>query len=150
MQIHHKDAERDAPLIGMEHPVLKGYKLIKKNGGQSVYLKTDPLTQTQSYLEFNHKEKTITAGKVLPDVIAKTAVKMNKEKQNNFEGYKGKEMVQEYAVPEMIHQQIKEASGLEHRSGLYDEKKARAILDDPDYRYLKTVPHKIGNRRREI
>ena len=150
MQIHHKDAERDAPLIGMGHPVLSDYKLVNKNKGKSIYVKTDPLTFTQTYLEFNHETKEVTVGKILPDKIAKTAVKMNKEKQNNFEGYKGKEMVQEYAVPEMIHQQIKEASGLEHRSGLYDEKKARAILDDPDYRYLKTVPHKIGNRRREI
>ena len=98
----------------------------------------------------DHKTKEITVGKILPDNIAKATVKLNKEKQNNFDGYKGKEMVQEFSVPEMLFQQIKEQSGLEARTGLYDEKKAKSILDDPDNKYLKTVPHKIGNRKREI
>ena len=101
-------------------------------------------------MEFDHERREITAGRILPADIAKAAVKLNKEKQNNFEGYKGKEMVQEYAVPAMLWQQIKEQSGLEPRTGLYDDKKARAILDDPDNRYLKSVPHKIGNRKREL
>ena len=98
----------------------------------------------------NHVTKEVTVGKVLPDVIAKTAIRLNKEKQNNFDGYKGKEMVQQYAIPEMLHHQLKEQSGLEARTGLYDKKKMLSILDDPDNKYLKSVPHKIGNRKREI
>tara|TARA_R110002020_G_scaffold48382_3_gene137969 strand:+ start:244 stop:696 length:453 start_codon:yes stop_codon:yes gene_type:complete len=150
MKIHHKSAEKDATLIGQEHPSLPGYKLAVKNKDRSRYIKTNPFTLEGSYLEFNHATKQMTAGKVLPDVVAQAAVKLNKQKQNNFDGYKNKTMVQEYAVPGMIMQQIKEASGLEHRTGLYDEQKAKAILDDPDYRYLKSVPHKISNRKREI
>ena len=150
MQIKREDAERDAPLVGMGHPMVADYKLVKKNKEKSVYIKTDPLTFTQSYLIQDHKNKEITVGKVLPDEIAKTAVKLNKQKQNDFDGYKGKEMVQEYSVPEMLHQQIKEKAGLEHRTGEYDTKKYTQILDDADYKYLKTVPNKISNRKREI
>tara|TARA_R100001443_G_scaffold9022_1_gene18488 strand:- start:5945 stop:6397 length:453 start_codon:yes stop_codon:yes gene_type:complete len=150
MQIRNKDVKKDAPLLGMGHPVLSDYKLVKKNKEQAVYVKTDPLTYTKSYMVVDHKTKEITVGKILPDNIAKATVKLNKEKQNNFDGYKGKEMVQEFSVPEMLFQQIKEQSGLEARTGLYDEKKAKSILDDPDNKYLKTVPHKIGNRKREI
>ena len=123
---------------------------IIKNKEQAVYVKTDPLTYTKSYMVVDHKTKEITVGKILPDNIAKATVKLNKEKQNNFDGYKGKEMVQEYSVPEMLHQQIKEKAGLEHRTGEYDTKKYTQILDDADYKYLKTVPNKISNRKREI
>tara|TARA_R100000995_G_scaffold83557_1_gene59789 strand:+ start:1667 stop:2119 length:453 start_codon:yes stop_codon:yes gene_type:complete len=150
MQIENKDVQKDAPLLGMGHPILSDFKLQKKNKDQSIYVKTDPLTFTQTYLEFNHVTKEVTVGKVLPDVIAKTAIRLNKEKQNNFDGYKGKEMVQQYAIPEMLHHQLKEQSGLEARTGLYDKKKMLSILDDPDNKYLKSVPHKIGNRKREI
>lgn len=150
MQIENKDVQKDAPLLGMGHPILSDFKLQKKNKNQSIYVKTDPLTFTQTYLEFNHVTKEVTVGKVLPDVIAKTAIRLNKEKQNNFDGYKGKEMVQQYAIPEMLHHQLKEQSGLEARTGLYDKKKMLSILDDPDNKYLKSVPHKIGNRKREI
>ena len=150
MKIHHKDASNDAVLLGQEHPSLPGYKLVAKNKDKSRYVKEDPFTMEGSYIEFDHITKSITAGKVLPDVVAKAAVKLNKEKQNNFDGYKNKTMVQEFAVPAMLWQQIKEQSGLEHATGLYDEKKARATLDDPDNKYLKSVPHKISNRKREI
>lgn len=150
MQIKNEDAKKDAPLLGMGHPVVAEYKLIKKNKDRSVYVKTDPLTFTQSYLIQDHKNKEITVGKIIPQEIVDATVKLNKIKQNNFDGYKGKEMVQQSSVPEMIHQQIKEQSGLEHRTGLYDTKKYNAILDDSDNKYLRTVPHKIGNRKREI
>jgi hypothetical protein len=150
MQIKGKDAKRDAPLIGMQHPVLNGYKLVEKNKYETTYVRTDPLTFTQTYLEFNHVTKEITVGKELPNAIAETVVKLNKQKQNDFDGYKGKEMVQQYAIPEMLHHQLKEQSGLEARTGLYDKKKMLSILDDPDNKYLKSVPHKIGNRKREI
>ena len=118
MQIKNEDAKKDAPLLGMGHPVVAEYKLIKKN--------------------------------IIPQEIVDATVKLNKIKQNNFDGYKGKQMVQQSSVPEMIHQQLKEQSGLEHRTGLYDTKKYNAILDDSDNKYLRTVPHKIGNRKREI
>jgi len=150
MKIHNKSVTKDATLIGQDHPSLPGYKLAIKNKDCSQYIKTDPFTREGSYLHFDHKSKQITAGKVLPDGIAKAAVQLNKQKQNNFDGYKNKEMVQEYAIPAMLFQQIKEQAGLEARTGLYDDKKVRAILDDPDNRYLKSVPHKIGNRKREI
>ena len=150
MQIKKEDVQRDAPLLGMGHPLVADYKLVKKNKDKSVYVKTDPLTFTQSYLISDHVNKEITVGKILPKEIAETAVKLNKQKQNDFDGYKNKQMVQEYSVPQMLHQQIKEQSGLEHRTGKYDTKKYKQILDDSDYKYLKTVPHKISNRKREI
>jgi|TARA_X000001388_G_C2203101_1_gene112030 hypothetical protein len=150
IRIKKEDAERDAPLIGMQHPVLSDFKLLKKNKHEATYEKIDPLTFTRTYLNFNHATKEINVWKHLPKEIANTAVKLNKQKQNDFDGYRGKEMVQQYAVPEMLHQQLKEQAGLESRTGLYDEKKVLSILDDPDNKYLKTVPHKIGNRKREI
>ena len=149
MLIQNKDASKDAPLIGMEHPKVPGFKLVAKNKHISEYHKTCPYTFLQTYLRFNHATK-IEHGKILPKVIAETQVRLNKIKQNNFDGYKGKEMVQLSGVPQMLHQQIKEQSGLEHRTGLYDKKKYAAILDDRDNKYLKTVPHKISNRKREI
>lgn len=129
---------------------MPGYKLVKKDRYESLYTKVDPLTRTGSYLHINRVTKEITAGKVMDPAVAKAVVELNKEKQNNFDGYRGKEMVQQFAVPEMIDQQLKQQSGLEERTGLYDQKKYLALLDDSDNKYLKSVPHKISGRKREI
>ena len=142
--------ETDQSLIGSQHPQLPGYKLVKKDRYESTYTKVDPLTGTGSYIVFNRLTREITTGKVMNPDVAKAVVALNKEKQNSFDGYKGKELVQQFAVPEMIDQQLKEASGLEHRTGLYDQKKYLALLDDSDNKYLKSVPHKISGRKREI
>tara|TARA_Y100000310_G_scaffold239502_1_gene243106 strand:- start:64 stop:510 length:447 start_codon:yes stop_codon:yes gene_type:complete len=140
----------DAEHIGEEHPSLPGYILKQKDRYHSYYEKWDSLAMVGSYLQFDHFSREIIAGKVLSKKIADTRVAMNKQIQNDFDGYRGKELIQEYAVPEMMMQQLKEESGLDHVTGEYDEKKAKAILDDPDYRYLKTVPGKISGRKRQI
>ena len=49
IKIKKEDAERDAPLIGMQHPVLSDFKLLKKNKHEATYEKIDPLTFTRTY-----------------------------------------------------------------------------------------------------
>lgn len=142
--------QQEPSLLGASHPQLPGYKLVKKDRYKSLYTKVDPLTRTGSYIEFDRFTKEVRVGKVMDPEVVKATVALNKEAQNTFDGYRGKEMVRQYAVPEMIDQQLKQQAGLEERTGLYDRGKYLALLDDSDNKYLKTVPHKISGRKREI
>lgn len=127
-----------------------GFKLIKRQKDYSVYYKYDPLSMTEHWLEFDHKEKTVTASNKVSPHVANEIVKLNKNAQTHFDKYDKDALKMQTRIPETMFQQLKEQSGWEAHTGLWDKKKASAILDDPDYKYLKTTPHKLSGRLREI
>ena len=67
---------------------------------------------------------------------------LNVKQQNDFSGYKGKELFQGSRIPIVQHQRIMEKCGFKPGQG-YDEKKFRQILNDRDFYKLKTVPGKL-------
>ena len=127
-------------LIGSEYPGLPGYKLVERTASKSVYKKYNALMGIGSYLEFDHATKEVTVGK-LQDV--QPIIDRNKELQNSFSGYRGKEMFQTASVPLVVDAELKKKSGLNTRTGEYDQQKYTSILNDGDYKYLRTIPGKI-------
>lgn len=127
-------------VLGAEYPGLPGYRLTERSGGRSVYRKFNPLTGVGSYLEFDHNTRRVTVGKI-QDVQA--IIDHNKALQNDFDGYRGKSFVRTHAVPIVVDAELKKRSGHDHATGAYDADKYRQLLNDADYKYLKTVPGRI-------
>jgi len=127
-------------VLGAEYPGLPGYRLMERSGGRSVYKKFNPLTGVGSYLEFDHNTKKVTVGKI-QDVQA--IIDHNKARQNDFAGYGGKTFVRTHAVPMVVDAELKKKSGYNTATGDYDADAYKKLLNDSDYKYLKTVPGKI-------
>lgn len=68
-------------------------------------------------------------------------IELNKRQQNDFKGFKGDLMTQVARIPLVEHRKIMQRCGLER--GQYDQKKFRQILNDPDYKYFKTIDKKL-------
>jgi len=77
-----------------------------------------------------------------PKQLIQGVLDMNIARQNDFTGFKGKEMYQATSLPIAIHEQIKKKCGFQPGHG-YDEKKFRQIINDRDNYKLKTVPGRI-------
>ena len=69
-------------------------------------------------------------------------IELNKIQQNDFTGYRGKLLTQVTRIPEVIHNDIMRKCGYVPGQG-YDKKKFKQLLNDPDNRFLKTVPGKL-------
>jgi hypothetical protein len=69
-------------------------------------------------------------------------IELNKTQQNDFTGYRGKLLTQLTRIPEVIHNDFMRKCGFVPGQG-YDEKRFKQLINDPDHRYLKTVPGKI-------
>lgn len=77
-----------------------------------------------------------------PKQVISAILDRNVAIQNSFNGYKGKEMYQGTSLPIAVHSQVMKMCG--HKPGQgYDEKKFVKIMNDIDYRKLKTIPGKL-------
>jgi hypothetical protein len=138
-----------AETVGQEHPTLPGYRLVKRSRYKSEYQKVNPLTRVGSYIVFDYSDKTMTVGKIEDPAVVQATLRLNKMQQNA--GKKRDDLMRpEWRLPATMETQLKNDCGLELHSGLYDEKKFAATLDDPDFKYLKTTSDKISGRLREI
>lgn len=77
-----------------------------------------------------------------PKQLVEDILDRNVAMQNDFSGYRGKDIVQGTAIPLVQHKQIMKQCGFQAGHG-YDEKRFKQIVNDIDYRKFKTVPGKI-------
>lgn len=78
-----------------------------------------------------------------PKEIIEDILDLNVKRQNDFAGYgKGDNLYQATSMPLAVHAQVMKACGHEPGKG-YDVKKFKQIVNDIDYRKLKTVPGRI-------
>jgi hypothetical protein len=125
-------------IIGSEYPGLPGYRLTSHDRFHSRYDKYDPQTRIKSVLYFDHVAKTVHTYK---EQDVEDIIEANKRAQNDFSGYSS--IYRASQVPLLMDQKLKELSGLNPRTGEYDEKKYKSFLNDADYKYLKTVPGRV-------
>lgn len=110
----------------------------------------DPLTGRKKYCKID--DGLIHIRETMPvDAILET----NKREANDWQSNGGWSAAKRGAVvarvPLILDNQLKKAAGYDPtKSGLYDKDKYNALLDDIDYRHLRTGGGKIGRRKADI
>jgi hypothetical protein len=122
-----------------------GYRLWSKTGGDTTYLKENPLTGIRTYLTFTADGLV----KVTKTQRVDRIVDRNVRAQNDFRGFKATPMVQIASVPWVVDQQLKTMAGFDPVTKEYDRDRYNSLLDT-DYQKLKTIPGKIGRQLKEI
>jgi hypothetical protein len=103
---------------------------------RNTYTKYEPMTGIRTTVTFDHKGKAMH---VRHDQDVTAIIELNKIRQNEHRGsFKGELLSQVTSIPMLEHKKIMEKCGYVKGQG-YDEKKFKQILNDPDYRYFKTV-----------
>lgn len=113
--------------------------------GPSTYQKYNPLTGIRTTVKFTGKGDSYAMSvKRETELNAQAAIlDLNVAQANDFSGYKGKELVQATRIPLLEHAKIMDRCGKDVRTGEYDEKKFKQILNSNEYSKLRTVPGKI-------
>lgn len=113
----------------------QSYKLVDSNGGSNTYAKE--VLGIRTYLTFD-RDGTI---KVKKTQRVDVTLDINHEQRSNHRGFKG-DMHHMARIPLLEWSTLMEKCG--HQSGQgYDRKKLFSILNDSDYKNLKTVNGKI-------
>ena len=109
--------------------------------GPGHYVKYNPLLgiKTTVVLEGSGETRTMH---VKHEQEVEDILDLNVAQQNDFSGYKGKELVQATRIPMIEHRKIMERCGFQAGHG-YDEKVFKRLLNDSDYSKFKVVPGKI-------
>jgi hypothetical protein len=117
---------------------MAGYQVL----GPGRYRKYDPLTRitTDIYVEGTGPTRNMH---VRHTQDAEAILELNVARQNDFSGYKGKEMFQATSIPLIEHRKIMALCGKDKKTGEYDEKRFKRIVNDSDYSKFKVVPGKI-------
>ena len=112
--------------------------------GPGLYQKWNPILRIRSTVRVWHEggKKYVTVKHEQPKADIKAILDRNVAIQNDFGGYKNKQMYQGTSLPITVHKQVMKACGFKPGQG-YDEKKFKQIINDRDYYKLKTVPGKI-------
>lgn len=128
--------------MGTPRPITLEYKKV----GAGVWRKWNPVQGIWSELRANYqggKLVSYTVRRWHPPEILEAVLDRNVAMQNSWKGKYGDDCVtQQTAIPIALHQQIMDKCGFQQGHG-YDEKKFRQIMNDSDYRKLKTVPGRI-------
>lgn len=110
--------------------------------GPGHYVKYNPLTRITTTVRIEGKGPTRNMH-VRHDQEVQELLDLNVARQNDFNGYRNKDLFQATSIPLIEHRKIMERCGKDQKTGEYDEKKFKRILNDSDYRKFKTVPGKI-------
>ncbi|MGE3476968.1 MAG: hypothetical protein AB7H70_14295 [Rhodospirillaceae bacterium] len=105
--------------------------------GPGLYVKWNPVLGIRTTVRFENGLMHVKHEQRVDDVLD-----LNVAQQNDFTGYRGKELVQATRIPMIEHRKIMERCGFQAGAG-YDLKKFKQILNDRDYCKFKTVPGKI-------
>lgn len=70
-------------------------------------------------------------------------IELNKQQQNNFQGFRKDLMTQTSRVPTVHWQEFMKRCGQDKTTGEYDRKALTKILNDSDYKYFKTVDKRL-------
>lgn len=105
--------------------------------GAGLYVKWNPLLGIRTTVRFENGLMHVKHEQRVDDVLD-----LNIAQQNDFAGYRGKDLVQATRIPMVEHRKIMARCGFEPGAG-YDVKKFKQIINDRDYSKFKTVPGKI-------
>lgn len=105
--------------------------------GAGLYVKWNPLLGIRTTVRFENGLMHVKHEQRVDDVLD-----LNVAQQNDFTGYRGKDLVQATRIPMVEHRKIMARCGFEPGAG-YDVKKFKQIINDRDYSKFKTVPGKI-------
>jgi len=122
------------------------FKLISKNGDVSVYRKWDSVLQTRVTVTFSGKgeQKLMHVKLEQPTSVIDTILDNNVSLQNSFAGYgKGDGFYHATSIPLPIYNQLMVQCGQDRKTGEYDEKKFKGIVNGSDYSKLRVVPGRI-------
>jgi hypothetical protein len=111
--------------------------------GGGVIQKWNPQTRIMTKFRYDPETKKLHVqhSQLKEDVDA--ILERNKAMQNSWKGRFGDDLITQTAsVPIILHEQFKKQCGFQEGHG-YDTDKYRKLLNDPDYRYLKTVTARL-------
>lgn len=113
----------------------------------------DPVTQRRKYMKITGSgaSQLLHVRETMPcDAI----IEANKVEANEWKAKGGWKAAKHGAVvarvPVTLENEFKRMSGYEPRTGQYDRNKYNAILDDSDYRHLRTGGGKLGKRLKQF
>lgn len=112
--------------------------------GPGQYRKYNPLTGIRTTVTFtgSGEARAMHVKRETALQVQSAILDMNAADQNNFKGFKGVDIYQATRIPLIEHEKIMQRCGHQKGHG-YDVKKFKQIINDIDYRKLKTVPGKI-------
>lgn len=114
-----------------------GFRKIAAN----TYHRYNGLTQIHTIVEIEHIGNGKANLKVKHVQEVEQMLENNVRLQNDFQGYKGRDLVQATAIPLIEHRKIMKQCGFE--KGQYDRKRFKQIINSSDYSKFRTVPGKI-------
>ncbi len=110
--------------------------------GAGLYVKYEPATGIRTTIRFERKGDGPGLMRVRHDQRVDNIIELNKIQQNEFRGYRHDLMTQVTRIPLLEHRKIMEKCGYQPGHG-YDQKRFARILNDPDYRFFKTVSARL-------
>ena len=118
------------------------YELVDRDSQSATYYRKNAETGVMTWMKFVRNINGTFDITVKKTQDVEEILELNVIKQNDFTGYGNKMMVQTTAVPLVMHGKLMERCGYQPGHG-YDEKQYKKILNDADYRKLKTIPGKL-------
>lgn len=106
------------------------------------YVKFNPLTRIKTTVWFEGSGPTRTMH-VRHDQDVEAILELNVARQKDFKGYDKNGLFQTTSIPMVEHRKIMEMCGKDQKTGEYDQKKFRRIINDSDYSKFKVIPGKI-------
>lgn len=107
--------------------------------GRGTYQKYNPTLRIRTTV---FSEPAGVSGKVNLRVVHEQytgdIIELNKKQQNEFRGFRNDLMTQTSRIP-LVHWQDWMKKCGQDKTGQYDEKKFKSLINDPDHRYFKTV-----------
>lgn len=112
-----------------------------------MFLEYDPITMKSIYVRSVGDK--IQVKETIPMWLAQRMLDENKRRANEFTGWAGKKNGGVVAaVPGFMDAHLKSLSGFDPtKGGEYDKDRYNSLLDDSDYRHLRTGGGKIGKRK---
>lgn len=108
-----------------------------RRAGPGLYVKWNPVLGIRTTVRFEGALMHVRHEQRVDDVLD-----LNVAQQNDFAGYRGKELVQATRIPLVEHRKIMARCGFVPGQG-YDVKKFRQIVNDRDFCKFRTVPGNI-------
>lgn len=118
-------------------PVSAMFDLSFRQIGPGTYVKWNPVLGIRTTVRFESGVCHVKHEQRVDDVLD-----LNVAQQNNFEGFRGKDLVQAARIPLVEHRKIMARCGFAPGAG-YDVKKFKQILNDRDFCKFKTIPGKL-------